>query len=188
MALPLSRDEARARRRGRLTLVFLAALFLGPVAFSYVYHQLGFRWHPAPSTAGVLFDPPQPVGLAPPAKGAPGWRLVALGNGACDSACTARLDQLRRVHTALGRHAEKFALLYVPDGAGVLPAGVSGFAILPDPEGHLRAQLFGLSHEIPADLYVIDPMGYALLYYPRGVAGKAILADLGKIARRFGGD
>lgn len=188
MATPLDPQAVKARRRGRVVLIFLALLFLGPMMFSLGYHQLGFRWHPSPKTAGLLLDPPQPVGLSRPAAGAPGWRLVYVGHGACAQVCLDQLGLVRRVRTALGRHADKFALLYVPDGNTGNPPPVPDVKVVNDPDGALRAQLLALGGGGRVMLYVVDPLGYALLQYPPTVPGKALLGDLKRIVRRFGGD
>jgi len=101
-------SEEANRRRGRRVLIVLAALFFGPLLFSWGYKQLGFSWHPAPKLSGQLITPPAEL----PLTGVAAWpaaRWTLLVTGPCDAACWKTLTDLRQIVRSLPRYQEAMA-------------------------------------------------------------------------------
>ncbi|HCZ49376.1 MAG TPA: hypothetical protein DCZ11_10255, partial [Gammaproteobacteria bacterium] len=107
------------RRRGRLTLLALAALFLGPMLFSWGYQKLGFTWHPDPSLSGTLIEPPVELPL-PASERLPAGRWWLVVAGPCDDACWQALVDLRQIWRSLPRFQQALGRVYVhPVGQGL---------------------------------------------------------------------
>lgn len=178
--------ERRARRRGRTLLVVLALLFMGPMAFSYLYHRAGFQWHPAPHLAGTLIDPPPRLALPAPAGAPVPWKLVVAFDGPCQTDCQARLHTLHQLHTALGRYAAQFERVYL--GAGSAGPPDPRVRAVADTDGALRATLSEVSGDQPAAFYLADPGNFVIVRYPVGYDARGALHDLTRLARRVKSD
>ena len=186
---PPTPDERRARRRSRAMLIALALLFMGPLAFSYLYHRAGFEWRPAPHLAGTLIDPPPRLALPAPAGAPVPWKLVVPFEGPCESECQARLHALRQLHTALGRYAAQFERVYVgADSAGPPDRSDRRVRAVADADGALRATLAGVSGGQPVAFYLADPGNYVIVRYPVGYDARGALHDLTRLARRVKSD
>lgn len=182
----LTPAEVRARRRSRAMLVVLAVLFLGPLAFSYLYHRAGFEWRPAPHLAGTLIDPPPELALPAPDADRTPWKLVVAHPGPCAAPCQEQLHTLRQLHAALGRYAAQFERVYV--GMGDAGAGDPQVRALPDTDGTLRAALTRAAAGQDVAFFLVDPGNFVIVRYAVGYDGRAALHDLTRLARRVKSD
>jgi cytochrome oxidase Cu insertion factor (SCO1/SenC/PrrC family) len=187
------------RRRARLTLVALFALFLAPVVAAWLLHTTVPQWHPQGTiNQGNLITPPRPLPAAP-LTAVDGsrmdgdvlrghWTLLLFSEKPCDRGCQALLLQLRQVHAALNKdipRVQRLLVLVGPQAAGP-PQG--------DPDlllARLRDRSW-LDHfavgagDQPAAsgrIYLVDPLGNLMMFYPAGGPVRGILKDLERLLR-----
>jgi cytochrome oxidase Cu insertion factor (SCO1/SenC/PrrC family) len=190
-----------ARRRSRLGLLGLAALFFVPLALSF-YLYYGTAWRPTGGAQhGELIDPARPLpaaGLQRP-DGTPtgaeflrgDWHLVFIGEAACDATCRETLVKGRQLRLALDKDVNRVSRVFLYHGAGLPPDDLA--AEHPD---LLVASLSGpaaaaLLAAFPADpppltagyLYIVDPLGNLMMRYPPDAPPRAILTDLERLLR-----
>lgn len=182
-------EQARAaQRRSRLILVGLAALFLGPLLFSWAYRQLGLDWYPAPRLSGVLIQPPVAVPLDTVAAIPAGrWKLVVAGP--CDDACWKTLVDLRQIWRSLPRYQEALARLYVhPPGQGLSAERLqeqAGMVQFEDRNGRLLAALGDAASPSDTAFVLVDPRNLAMLRFRKDYDPRAARKDLDHLLRRF---
>jgi cytochrome oxidase Cu insertion factor (SCO1/SenC/PrrC family) len=103
------------------------------------------------------------------------WWLWVLVSQRCDGQCEAAVHQLRQLHVLLNKDASRVRRALVT-GRGLARPGV-----LQDYPNmlHLQAVIDGLVEGI----YIVDPIGNLVLFYPYTVAGKPVLDDLKRLLR-----
>ncbi|MBP0049238.1 hypothetical protein H9C73_10870 [Marinobacterium sp. AK62] len=137
--------------------VFWAIWILGllPVALAITIWATGVGLPQGHTNRGVLLEPIQPLqqwgGDAEAHTGH--WTLLLVPGNACTQDCDAELEDLRRVHDALGRESTRVRVM--PHSAPELEAGV----------------------------WVVDPLGNLVLQYPLSFKGKALLGDMRRLLK-----
>ena len=149
----------RSSASGRRTIVLVLALSLLPIAIGGGLFAYG--WRPSRTVNhGTLITPPVSLAdaAATPLAETGRWSLVLLGDGECDAACTARLDELRRVRTALAKqmHRTRHLRAAAPPALASLPAGT---------------------------VLIVDPRGTAMMQFPPGASGQGIRDDLERLLK-----
>ena len=109
-----------------------------------------------------------------PMDGWKNWWLWVVAPDGCLRVCEAALQQLRQLHVLLNKDAGRVqrALLTRPDRA---PAVLAEYPRLV----HLSGSLAELSEGI----YIVDPNGNLVLFYPLSEAGKSVLDDLKRLLK-----
>jgi cytochrome oxidase Cu insertion factor (SCO1/SenC/PrrC family) len=203
-AAPDPRDPATRTRRGRRTLLLLAALFFVPLALAFALYYGGSGWRPGGSTnRGDLLEPARPLPelALPTADGArtdPGflrgkWSWVYVGDGRCDARCREALYLTRQSRIALNKDMDRVQRVFLATGGccdlGFFNAehpdlllvrvdaarGAELLALLPS-YGGLDARSAGR-------VYLVDPLGNLLLSYATDAPDKALLQDLSRLLR-----
>ena len=174
--------------RGRWALIGLAALFFGPLVFSWGYYSAGFTWYPAPELSGLLIEPPVQLASDEAAMLAPGrWKLVVVG--ACDEGCWRTLVDLRQIWRSLPWYQDALVRIYVHPPGQALSAAQRGeqpgLQQVEDTQGRLLAALALAA--LPADTacMLIDPRGFAILRYGKNFDRRAARKDIDRLLRRF---
>jgi hypothetical protein len=180
---------AAGRLRSRLTLLLIAAMFLGSFLVAAVLRFTG--WQPeGRRNYGELLQPP--VQLAPagflradgsrhawqPARD--GWRFVVAPAPGCAAACVRTLDSLHRLWLGQGRKADRLEVLWF----GPLPAGPRFRGLVqmrPDPA--LAAALPEAASAGALPVYLVDPGGFLVLHYHPGFDPSGVRKDLGKLVK-----
>jgi len=189
------------RRRARLGLIGLAALFFVPLALSF-YLYYGTSWRPAGTTQhGDLIEPARPLPevaltLANGTQAGPEflrgeWHLVYVGGGDCVADCRTALVKMRQVRLALDKDMDRVGQVFLYRGVlaatdylalehpGLIVAsldGASGARLLeafPDPGTAVTS----------GKLYVVDPLGNLMMSYPGDAPPKSILTDLERLLK-----
>jgi len=192
---------AEVRRRSRLGLIGLAALFFVPLALSF-YLYYGTSWRPSGGAQhGELIDParPLPEVALTRADGGPAdagllrgdWHLVYLGDGACSTTCREALVKARQVRLALDRDVNRVSRVFLYTGSvpdtGYLAAEHPDLvaASLDDEAGRAVLSAFPQdpSPQAAGHLYIVDPLGNLMMRYPADTAPRAILTDLERLLR-----
>ena len=179
--------------------MFLALLFIGPLALAWLlYFGMG-GWRPSGNAAnGELIDPPVPLAqVAPPllAGDAPNelfrnvWSLTVLGGNACSAECSEALVKIRQIRLTLGKDMDRVGrvLLLAGPGAQAQEIGAEhpGLVVV-DAGSEEAAQLL---REFPgaADagdwIYLVDPLGNLMMRYGWDEESHAIREDLKRLLR-----
>ena len=181
---------APSRLRSRLTLLLIAAMFLGSFGVAAILRFTG--WTPAHGkNFGELLQPPTDLsrlqmltadGHAYPwAPEKNLWRIVVVPPKNCTSACTKMLDALHRIWLNQGRKADRIDVLWF----GELPADGPRFRrlIAMQASPALLARLPDLAQTDALPVYLIDPSGFLALHYRAGFDVIGLRKDLGKLVK-----
>jgi cytochrome oxidase Cu insertion factor (SCO1/SenC/PrrC family) len=189
------------RRRARLGLIGLAALFFVPLALSF-YLYYGTGWRPAGGAQhGELIDPARPLPAAS-LQQADGtttgeeflrgrWHLVYLGDGDCTAACRDALVKSRQVRLALDKDISRVGRVFLYEGPApdpeLLSAGhpdLVAASLSGESAAGLRAVFAPGPEPAAADyLYIVDPLGNLMMRYPPDATPRAILTDLERLLK-----
>ncbi len=183
--------------RGRLQVLFIAALFFVPAVGAWMLMLSG--WRPAGTTnVGVLVQPPQQVaaegwrwrsGEALASEWFTGhWTVLAVRDSACGDACQEDLDGILRVRILLGGDAQRVRpLLLQPDGvsppANAPPALRLATAPSAAVERLMGAALPGAVEPGETAYYVIDYLGFRMMAYPQPLQASGLLEDLERLLK-----
>lgn len=191
----------RARRRSRLGLIGLAALFFVPLALSF-YLYYGTSWRPAGGAQhGELIDPARPLPAAS-LQTADGmttgedflrgeWHIVYVGKGDCDATCREALVRSRQVRLALDKDIARVGRVFLYEGPAPAPELLSAehpdliaASLAGEPGAALRAVFTPSPGPAATDyLYIVDPLGNLMMRYPPEATPRAILTDLERLLR-----
>ncbi len=200
-SLPNPQDAANTEPllTGRWKLIAIMVVCSLPVIAAYfAYAFVRPQGHAA---IGELISPVRPVGtLAGTAldgnsrtlaslKGQ--WLLVSVGDGSCDAACQRRLFVQRQLRATLGKDKERVARVWlISDQSAVAPAlrEAMGDAVVLRVSAQALKDWLAVpdSQALTDSLYVVDPLGNAMMRFPAQVdvaqAGKA-RRDLERLLR-----
>jgi cytochrome oxidase Cu insertion factor (SCO1/SenC/PrrC family) len=193
-------------RRQRRILIGVALMFFAPLALSF-YLYYGKYWHPGGRVnAGELISPARPLPaltlpLAAPASAADAvqtkpqflqgkWTFLYVQHGRCDDECRRHLYDTRQVRLALDREMDRVQRVFIgdadccdleellaahPDLIAVRSSAADEplLALLPQRSEALN------SHRV----YVIDPLGNLMMFYPADAKPKGMLEDMKRLLR-----
>ena len=192
-------DRNAHDRRQRRILIGLALMFFAPLGLSF-YLYYGKSWRPGGRVnAGELIAPARPLpSLALPlASGETNpqflkgkWTLLHVQHGRCDDECRRHLYDTRQVRLALDREMNRVQRVFIGDGdccdfeelkaahpdlmvIRASPADEPLLALLPEVSGAVN------SHRV----YLIDPLGNAMMFYAPDVKSKGMLEDMKRLLR-----
>jgi hypothetical protein len=193
-------------RRQRRVLIGVALMFFAPLALSF-YLYYGKFWHPGGRVnAGELIEPARPLPalalpLASPGAGTNSdqtnpqflkgkWTLLYVQHGRCDDECRRHLYDTRQVRLALDREMNRVQRVFIGDTdccdlkelltvhpdliairAGAADEPLLG--LLPTRSGAVN------SHRV----YLIDPLGNAMMFYEHDARPKGMLEDMKRLLR-----
>ena len=197
------------RQRGflssRQAFVLLALIFLTPTFVALVMHNTGKGWQPEGSTNhGQLVHPARTIDLPPELvhAGRPvndylrgKWTLVYLAAAECGEACRHNLYKMRQARLAQNEQVKRVQRLLVMGGTQV-PDELAAFLAAEHPKMEFVRlsteqfdQLSGFFSldDIPAGeagrVYIVDPLGNLMMYYPPEADPRGLLKDLKKLLK-----
>jgi cytochrome oxidase Cu insertion factor (SCO1/SenC/PrrC family) len=201
----------RRRQRGfvnsRQALVLLALLFLMPVLVAYLMHlRAEHGWRPAGTTnKGSLIQPPLPLTLPADLASATNqpvsqdflggkWTLVYIHDAACGEQCRNRLYQMRQVRLAQGENLRRVQRLFLVTGASDSTDLSPILADYPDmaaarlslEQAAAIAPVFsveGISMQDADNIYLVDPLGNLMMYYPPDADPHGMIQDLQRLLK-----
>jgi cytochrome oxidase Cu insertion factor (SCO1/SenC/PrrC family) len=193
-------------RRQRRILIGIALMFFAPLALSF-YLYYGRHWHPGGRVnAGELIDPARPLPAVALPLGAGDanavekltdaqflkgkWTFLYVQHGRCEDECRRHLYDTRQVRLALDREMNRVQRVFIadvdccdwqelkaahPDLIVVRASAADDalLALLPERGGSIN------SHRI----YVIDPLGNAMMFYAPDAKPKGMLEDMKRLLR-----
>jgi hypothetical protein len=182
-------------RRSRTYLVVIALVFFLPLALSF-YLYYGTSLHPVGRVnQGELIQPPRPLpdGALPLLAGGSTdarilqghWTFLYVQAGPCAEACLKRLYDTRQVRLALDREMRRVQRVLLADEgccdlAALHEAHPDLIAARRDAATSLTAHLPG-ADDNAGRLYLIDPLGNAMMSYAPEAAPKGLLTDMKRL-------
>ena len=176
------------KRKGRIQFLFVAAIFLGPLALATWLYFSGQGLTPEGRTNhGALLEPL--VNLTDALPGSPlhehgdgHWVLLYANRAICDEACQYSLYTLRQSRLMLGKEMDRLVRVFLhgdtaPDT--VLLAG-EHVGLIPLQDSRLYDVL---ENKKPAELeaggyYLVDPLGNLVLYFHPDIDPSAMVEDI----------
>jgi hypothetical protein len=199
----MSESKSGMRRDQRVLLV-LAAIFFVPLFVAWLWYANVESFRPTESIAkGDLVEPVRTLGsyeLAAAGSG-PGvtdeslhgrWALIYIGGPVCGEDCRQSLYEMRQVHIALGRDAERAQRVYVivgaasPDDPAYLAEqhpDLSIVQVAADDPWLAHFRLDGRPVAEAGRIYVVDPLGNLMMRYEASAVGRDLLDDLKRLFR-----
>ena len=201
-ALPAVDAQALRRRTvgGRLKMLLVLLACAAPVIASYfTYYVI----RPDSRTNyGQLVEPARPLPPLLSLKSTSGatveasslrgqWLLVAVGSGACDTACEQRLYMQRQLREMLGRERGRVdKVWFVTDETALRPELQAALSV-GDPVQVLRVPAAELArwfepapgHALQDHLYIVDPMGMWMMRMPPTPEPARVKRDLERLLR-----
>jgi hypothetical protein len=185
-------DPVRERRQRRL-LVGLAILFFAPIGLSfYLYYGHSALQPLGRVNRGVLVAPPRELpDRALPSAGAGKWTLLFVGPGECADVCREKLYDTRQVRLALDRDMTRVRRVFVATGnccdRGFLEREHPDLiTVHADADSPLLAAL-AVDGQSPVSrsgrIYVVDPLGNLMMWYPADAEPKGMLEDMKRLLK-----
>lgn len=174
--------------RGRVQLMLIAAVFLGPLALAAWLYFSGQGLAPEGRTNnGVLLQPIVNLAEAAPdsplhAIGDGYWVLLYANEGVCDEACEFSLYTLRQSRLMLGKEMERLVRVFLhgdtPPDTVLLAEEHEGLETLQD--SGLRDLLDNKTpREVTAGgYYLVDPLGNLVMYFRPDIDPSAMVDDI----------
>ena len=178
----IAMPEAPRKGRGRLQLLLILAIAVGPMFLASAMYQWRFWVPETRSYHGVLIGDGRTLAdLGVQGVVEPRWQILVTAPGACEADCQQLVYLARQIQIGLNRETSRashgLAL------AEPLPADYDATLKREYPQlgrYQLDLQAYEKAAEaVPgAQLWLVDPHGNLVLRYPAGSNGKAILDDL----------
>lgn len=172
-----SDKPTRASGRRQLTIILVMALFsLGGSYALFFSAKSGASWgttnngafvQPATTVTGLGWVTPEQAPLATSGQ----WWLWTVADQ-CDEVCAEALQKLRAAHILLNKEAKRVRRGITTDAAFVLPE---------DQPDLLRIQ--SRREQTPEGIYIVDPNGNLVFFYPLDIEPKLLLADLKRLLK-----
>lgn len=181
--------------RSRLILVALASVFILPLALAWLLYYSAI-WQPSTHTHhGVLINPAHPLQLSqfslqtlsdatpfPLSQLQGRWTLLTLAPAECNQYCWENLYKMRQVKMLLNKdqqRLQKVLLVANPSELKRLEQLQSAYPetwILTGEQLPAFVAQLGMAMEYV--IYLIDPLGNYLMYYPSNAEPEFLLKDL----------
>ena len=179
-------ESARAlppsiRRRGRLQLVLILLLTVGPMVLATGMYKLKFWLPESRSYHGELLGNGQSRAALGVMADEQRWQLLVTAPQACAADCQQLVYLARQLQIGLGRDASRasHALASAQPVDGAYAAKLqSEYPQLQRYTLDLPTYTQGAEGNGAAQLWIIDPHGNLVLRYGPGVIGKDVLNDL----------
>jgi hypothetical protein len=181
-------DSTRLKTQRRM-LLFLAAVFLVPVAASFVLY-FGLHWRPAgQSNHGELYSPARPMPAGTGAFAERKWTLVYAGDGQCDENCRRALVFARQTRLSLNKDTARVVRVFLATtdccDRQYLDDQHIGLVVL---DATADPALAALVAALPAterehSLYIVDPLGNLVMRYDTRMEPRGLLDDMEKLLK-----
>ena len=172
-------DSTQRNRKQLLGMFAVGFLTLGAAYVLFYSAQEGGAWNT--TNNGTFVEPPLTVaelglvdGQGRQITEEETWWLWVVAPQGCADDCKAALHQLRQLHVLLNRDADRVQRALVTLDAAP-PAVMEQYPRL--------THLSGPAPALDEGIYVIDPIGNLVFFYPLADAGKAVLDDLKRLLK-----
>lgn len=177
----------RKSGRGRLQLLLIAAVFIGPLLVATWMYQSGALTPEGRSNHGELLEPV--TNLEDAAAGSPllglaegRWIMLYANEGLCDEQCIEALYRMRQTRQMVGREMDRLLRVFLhgesaPDRVllegehpGLITITDKGLASLLDAKRPGNA--------LPGGIYLIDPLSNLVMYFPPDLDPRDMVDDM----------
>ena len=178
-------ETGNHQRMSRMKLVIIISLSIGPILAAYiVFFNFPGLAPTSRTNEGVLINPPVQAGavIASNSK----WTLLIGVSQDCDEVCEEVLHLSRQIHISLGKNTPRVQRVIITQG----DLSPTFMAFLKDEHGNTKIQdirdseLSDQLHQaittapISSIVFLMDPNGNVMMYYPPEKGGKPMLKDL----------
>ena len=192
-----------AQTKKRLLLIFIAALFFVPLISSFILFQQG--WRPeGQSNYGTLVEPVKPLTHLstltfettdkqsfPLSQLWGRWTLFTVVQDDCTDACQKNLYKMRQVRLALNQNARRVQRVLLVNkfdqlsSLDKLQTEYTGTLLLSGQTAFstLVKLLQEATTDAPYQIYVVDPQGNLMMFYPSDANPSKMLKDLERLLR-----
>lgn len=204
MAVPTNRRQ-RGFLSSKQAFVLLVLIFLTPTFVALVMHNVGNGWQPQGTTnRGQLIHPARPLELQqdllygdrPVNDYLLGkWTLVYLATAECGEDCRHSLYKMRQSRLAQNENIKRVQRLLIM-GSTAVPAELAEFLATEHPKMDFvtltteqfdqLSGFFSIDDIPPGEagrVYIIDPLGNLMMYYPPEADPRGLLKDLQKLLK-----
>ena len=183
-AQAITQDAQRKNRRMLLIIFGIAFASIGGSYLLFYLTQGSGVW--GTTNNGAFIDPPVHIadlGLVteagmPILEGKQWWLLIS-AQERCDADCEHALLQTRQLHILLNKEASRVTRALVSDGSLAVEPVLADY---PNAE-HLIARPEAAATRLERGIYIVDPIGNLVFFYPLSDAGKPVLEDLKKLLK-----
>jgi len=200
----MNTPRKKSAMRPRTILILLALIFLLPMAVAWVLFYTSDHWQTGEtSNHGILVTPPRPLNVSYPLSGKDGeplagkylrgkWTLLYFGDSKCGITCSNYLYKMRQARLAQNENMNRVQRLFVSiDGAAPAQSVLEDYpnmdvAILPRQGQEEFLFPFVIENVLPHKaerIYLIDPLGNLMMYYPTTAEPKGMLKDLQRLLK-----
>lgn len=185
--------------RGRLALLGIVLFFVTPLLVVFAMKWVNFQ--PGGKSHGVLIQPPRTL-VVNAAWKLPGqsnktnlsntvwnerWNIVITAKQ-CETVCMHDLYLVRQVHMSLAKEIDRVqrVLITTQDSVDNIQKKYPDLVVINKPLQEAQNTLlqFGLNKNKPQEgIYLVDPLGNLVMYYPVNVEGKALRSDVLKLLK-----
>lgn len=114
------------------------------------------------------------------------WWMLSVDSGACSQRCAEKLYAMRQVRAATGENQNRVERVWLVTDNSAVPEQIMkaypGLLVLKTSSAHLQAWLLPNSTQTIEDaIYLIDPLGNLMLYWPAKPDLKKMRKDLGRL-------
>ena len=194
--------DAEAIRKNKIKFLFIVALFVFPIATALYLNLTG--WRPGSTiNHGTLVQPVRPAPsmvFRSPSKEKftqkileKKWNIVVATNGPCDKNCQSNLASMRQIHIGQGKYEHRIRRILINSGqdAGVnhLKKTNPKLIILKVDQANEKVFLNWVTTKdqksklMGVRVFLIDPRGNYLMYYPEGSDPAKMRKDLSRLLR-----
>ncbi len=194
----MSNETVNQPKRSNASLWILVASFAVPIILAYAYFFFGDR--PGVKSNGTLIVPIVDIhtlNITDKSGNAleeeqltPHWQMIYFVGSSCDADCQNSLYNIRQINIGMGKYQDRvnhaIVLLAEPDNA---------FAQLIDKEHKAAGKFYTKAENITAlskfevdannmqSIYLVDPLGNIMMYFPKELEPKLIKKDISKLLK-----
>ncbi len=184
-----SAEEAKNKRKSRLVIVAVFAVFMGPIVLAILMQSNLWSYQPESSKAhGKLLKPVVAVpALQQIIQEREKWWLLVLDDGDCASDCESTLVEIRQLRKTTGRHMGKVALLYIgqsqPDheASAKITKIAPGITVIADSEVYKTILATSSTTDGSGEIWLLDRELMLFMHYDSKHNGTGIRKDLKKL-------
>jgi cytochrome oxidase Cu insertion factor (SCO1/SenC/PrrC family) len=194
----LNAQQKKVQKRSRISIIVLLLVFIAPWLFALFFY-MNPEFQPGPKNKGILYKPVVNIsefnfvttdGNKFTLQELLGkWTLVYIGGRSCATMCQETLLKARNGIIAQGKEGSRVRYIYISTDkqfiqAESLKSEYAGLILLtPVDDGSKDSlSLFSTGKEAQVGkddrLYLVDPAGNILMYYPAGFKDLGLMEDL----------
>lgn len=174
----------RKNRRSMLVIFAISFVSLGGSYLLFYVAQDSGVW--GTTNNGEFVDPPMRLTdldlvteAGAPLGDSEQWWLLVNADSVCDADCEHALLQTRQLHILLNKEASRVSRALVSDGSIAADEHLAPYPKVL----HLLAPPETSDGLLRRGIYIVDPIGNLVFFYPLSDAGKPVLDDLKKLLK-----